>query len=219
MKIYTRTGDDGTTGLFGGTRVAKDDPTVRAYGAVDEANAALGLARAWLGPATGSAAAPAEPGADATAAEPSALGVVPSGSEELDGLLATVQNTLFDVGADLATPLGSRYRNNLVPIAAADVAALEAAIDRWEQTLEPLSTFILPGGHPMAAALHLARTVVRRAEREVVGLGVAGVNPEVVIYLNRLSDLLFVLARAGNRLHGRGDAPWRKRQPGPDPAG
>lgn len=217
MKIYTRTGDDGTTGLYGGTRVAKDDPTVRAYGAVDEANAALGLARAWLGTPTGSAAVLAGSTADTTAADPTMLASASAESEELDGLLATVQNTLFDVGADLATPLGSRYRSNLVPVAAADVAALEAAIDRWEQMLEPLSTFILPGGHPLAAGLHLARTVVRRAEREVVALGVAGINPEVAIYLNRLSDLLFVLARAGNRLHGRSDAAWRKRRPGPDP--
>lgn len=195
MKIYTRTGDDGTTGLYGGERVAKDDPRVRAYGAVDEANAALGLARAWL--ETGRSATPD--------------GDLASGG--LETLLAEIQNVLFDVGADLATPLDARSRRNIDPIGDRDVAALEAHIDRAEAALEPLATFILPAGHPAAAALHLARTVVRRAEREVVGLG-AGVNPAAAVYLNRLSDLLFVLARSANRHFGRDDVPWRKRGTG-----
>lgn len=177
MKIYTRTGDDGTTGLFGGGRVSKADPRVDAYGTVDEANAALGWARAAGLPAS------------------------------VDAVLATAQATLFDVGAALASPapLGATP----APGAAADVADLEAAIDALDAVLEPLKTFILPGGTEGAARLHVARTVVRRAERAVVDLAAREpVDPAVVRYLNRLSDLLFVQARAANRAAGRPDVPW-----------
>jgi cob(I)alamin adenosyltransferase len=188
MKIYTKTGDDGSTGLYGGERVAKNDPRVRAYGAVDEANAALGLARSGLAAGEGAVAAVAE-------------------------LVDRIQNTLFDLGADLATPLDARTRDRIDPIVAADVALLEAAIDRFDADLPPLTTFVLPGGHPAAAALHLARTVVRRAEREAVALAGGVANPTVAIYLNRLSDLLFVLARAVNAATGVADTPWVKRTP------
>lgn len=177
MKIYTRTGDDGTTGLFGGGRVRKDDLRVEAYGAVDEANAAIGLARG--------------------------LGV----DSEVDKLLAQIQHTLFDVGADLATPAEAEARTHLHPVEEADVEALEAAIDRFEAELEPLRQFILPAGHATSAALHVARSVVRRAERATVALAsVAPIGMPVQRYLNRLSDLLFVLARAANARNGVSEA-------------
>lgn len=180
MKIYTKTGDAGETGLYGGERVPKDAPRVRAYGTVDEANATLGLVRAHC-PDVGV-------GED----------------------LAYLQNALFDLGADLSTPFGSRQRDTLSPIGEEDVAKLEALIDRYQEGLEPLRAFILPGGHEAAAALHLARTVVRRAEREVVSLGrEEEVNPQVGIYLNRLSDLLFVLARVLNVKLGVSETRWQ----------
>jgi cob(I)alamin adenosyltransferase len=174
MKLYTKTGDDGTTGLYGGTRTTKDAARVEAYGSVDEANAALGLARAHLD------------------------------DVELDKLVAGIQHALFDLGADLATPGGAPQRAHLALLDDRDVADLEAAIDRHDAELEPLRQFIVPGGHVASAALHLARAVVRRAERAAVRLAQAGddVNPVVVRYLNRLSDLLFVLARLVNARHG-----------------
>jgi len=183
MKIYTRTGDAGTTALYGGERVSKDARRVEAYGTVDEANALLGVARAQLGELGG-----------------------------FDALLAGLQSALFDVGADLATP-ESRYRSNIVPLAPADVAGLEREIDRLEAELPALRAFILPGGHPAAASLHHARTVVRRAERRVVELlHHEEANPLVAVYLNRLSDLLFVLARAVNAAAGVRDPEWRARR-------
>ncbi|HKI55658.1 MAG TPA: cob(I)yrinic acid a,c-diamide adenosyltransferase [Trueperaceae bacterium] len=187
MKIYTRTGDSGETGLFGGGRVPKDDLRVRAYGAVDEANAALGLARAAL----------AGPGASVSAAA-------------LAGELETLQSLLFDLGADLATPLDAKARHAVRGIADADVAALEARIDALDAELEPLTSFVLPGGSAAAAALHVARSVARRAERETVALArAADINPEALRCLNRLSDLLFTLARAVNARSGVPDVPWR----------
>ena len=179
MKIYTKTGDEGLTGLYGGERVRKDSLRVGAYGSVDEANAVLGVALAQLQEA------------------------------ELAEVLQRLQHALFDVGADLATP-PSRYRANIAPLTASDVTALEALIDRFEAELPPLKQFILPGGHPAAAALQLARAVVRRAEREVVALAQhEEVNPQVGIYLNRLSDLLFVLARAVNHRSGSAEPTWQ----------
>ncbi|MEJ2668400.1 MAG: cob(I)yrinic acid a,c-diamide adenosyltransferase [Deinococcales bacterium] len=184
MKIYTRTGDQGETGLFGGGRVAKDDLRVQAYGSVDEANAALGVARAALRRQGGAAAA-------------------------LDEDLEALQGALFDLGADLATPLDARARQAVRPVAAADVEALERRIDALDDELEPLGTFILPGGSDAAAALHVARAVARRAERDTVALArVTEVNPEALRYLNRLSDLLFTLARAVNARSGVPDAAW-----------
>lgn len=183
MKIYTKAGDGGETGLFGGPRVAKDDARVEAYGAVDELGAALGVARAR--------------GADA----------------ELTALLATIQDQLFTIGAELATPPGVKARSHLPPIDPGWTAALEAAIDRFEGELEPLRQFILAGGAPAAANLHLARAVCRRAERRVVALHRHDpVSPAVLAYLNRLSDFLFVAARVANRRAGAAEVPWNPRR-------
>ncbi len=183
MKIYTRTGDEGTTALYGGERVPKDTARVEAYGTVDEANALLGVARTQLGN----------------------LG--------FDALLAELQSALFDVGADLAAP-ESRYRENIVPVTEKDVLRLETHIDRLEADLPELRAFILPGGHPAAASLHYARTVVRRAERRTATLShTEAINPQVAVYLNRLSDLLFVLARAVNAAAGIQDPEWQARKP------
>jgi cob(I)alamin adenosyltransferase len=179
MKIYTKTGDDGETGLFGGPRVRKNCPRIEAYGTVDELNAVVGMARTQGPPA------------------------------DLDGLLCRIQNELFDLGAELATPDPAKF--GIAGATEAHVSALEREIDRYEAELEPLKQFILPGGTPAAAALHLARTVCRRAERCVVTLTESeAISPNTVIYLNRLSDLLFVLARAANRRAGVADVPWTK---------
>jgi len=181
MKIYTRTGDAGETGLFGGGRVAKDQLRVRAYGEVDEANAAVGAARALAGPEQG----------------------------DLGALLARVQDQLFTVGAELASPHGAKARAAVPAIDPAWTAALEAAIDRMDAELPPLTRFVLPGGTPLAAALHLARCVCRRAEREVVALSrEAEVEPAALAYLNRLSDFLFVAARLANRRAGAEETTW-----------
>ena len=189
MKIYTRTGDEGTTALYGGERVPKDTARVEAYGTVDEANALLGVARTHL------------------------IGLEGSRLGEFDSLLAELQSALFDVGADLATP-ESRYRENIVPLTQADVAGLETQIDRLEADLPELRAFILPGGHPAAASLHHARTVVRRAERRAATVShTEAINPQVAVYLNRLSDLLFVLARAVNAAAGLQDPEWQARKP------
>jgi cob(I)alamin adenosyltransferase len=182
MRIYTRTGDSGETGLFGGERVSKDELRVEAYGSVDEASAALGLAVASL-----------------------------EEKDTLRALLLHLQNELFTVGADLATPLPRPVPR----IEERHVLALEKQIDAWDDTLAPLQNFILPGGTPGASALHLARTQVRRAERRVVTLlrvEPETTNPAVLRYLNRLSDLLFVLARAANARAGLGDTPWKKEE-------
>ena len=179
MKIYTKTGDKGETGLYGGARVSKDDVRVAAYGTVDEANAALGVARAYYA------------------------------DKAVNDDLETVQNVLFDVGADLATPQDSKYRSQVTAIDEGDVRDLERLIDRYDGELEDLKSFILPGGHEAAAALHFARTVVRRAERDVVTLTRhEAVNPQVAIYLNRLSDLLFVMARVVNMRMGVSETRW-----------
>ncbi len=181
-RIYTKSGDQGETGLGDGTRVPKDHPRVAAYGAVDELNAVLGLAIAHD----------------------------PNGPEA--GLLRSIQNDLFDVGADLCVPAaegeatGQRLR-----VTAEQVARLESAIDRLNAGLAPLTSFVLPGGTPAAAWCHFARTACRRAERDVVTLASRErINAQALIYLNRLSDLLFVLARVCND-GGRGDVLW---QPG-----
>jgi cob(I)alamin adenosyltransferase len=181
MKIYTKTGDDGETGLFAGPRVQKDDLRIEAYGAVDELNSVLGMARAEQPPV------------------------------DIDQLLASIQNELFAVGAELATPDPAKHGTDL--IGDAHIAALEAAIDRYETGLEPLKQFILPGGTKAAAALHLARSVCRRAERRVVTLfdePDAHVSERMIRYLNRLSDLLFVLSRAANSAAGCADVAWQK---------
>lgn len=181
VKIYTKTGDGGETALLGGGRVSKDHPRVHASGEVDETNAVIGLARTT---------AP---------------------TDFADELLAAVQRDLFTVGGRLATPepdsLTEPQRDNVAAAAAERIAALERAIDEAEGELPPLRAFVLPGGTPKAAALHLARATSRRAERAVVHLGhVEPVPPEILVYLNRLSDLLFTLARLANHRAGMPDA-------------
>lgn len=190
MKVYTRTGDDGTTALFGGGRVPKDDLRVAAYGSVDEANSALGLARASL------------------ASEPEG-----SPLRALDDDLQALQALLFDLGADLATPLGTKARSHVTPVDAADVERLEGLIDAYSEELAPLRSFVLPAGTPAAAALHLARSVVRRAERDTLALSRRDeVNPQALVVLNRLSDLLFTLARVANVRAGVEEVRWTPRR-------
>jgi len=178
MKIYTRSGDDGETGLIGPGRVSKDAPRVEAYGSVDELNAALGVARAhddagWLG-------------------------------TELE----TVQTNLFRIGADLADPSGAAM--SAQRLGDEDVRELETWIDRLEEAVPPLTNFVLPAGTRLGAQLHLARTVCRRAERRVVALArKEKVDAIVVRYLNRLADLLFVMARWSNHKAGAGEALWQ----------
>jgi cob(I)alamin adenosyltransferase len=185
MKIYTKTGDAGETGLFGGPRVPKDDARVEAYGAVDELNAALGVARAR------------------------------GGDDEIVRLLGAVQDQLFTIGAELATPPGAKAHAAVPAVAPAWTAALETAIDGFEAELPPLRNFVLPGGSALAADLHLARAVCRRAERRVVALHHgAPVLPEALTYLNRLSDFLFVAARVANHRAKVAEIAW-KPQRGP----
>lgn len=181
MKIYTKTGDRGETGLFGGGRVPKDDPRVAAYGDVDELNSAIGVARA-AGP-----------------------------SDLFDDLLQSIQRDLFSLGGHLATPHPEKVRKALekAELSADRIALFERTIDAADTELAPLKAFVLPAGTPKAAALHLARTVCRRAERSVVALMRAEAVPELfLVYLNRLSDLLFTLARLANHRDGRGDVTW-----------
>ncbi len=181
MKIYTKTGDAGDTGLFGGGRVPKSHPRVEAYGDVDELNATIGVALA-------------------------------SGREdEIDALLARFQQDLFAIGALLATPDRERMRMHLdkARIDQDRIAELERAIDKADAELEPLRAFILPGGSPKAAALHVARTVCRRAERRIVDIAAdMEIPPLVIVYLNRLSDVLFTLARLANKRAGAEETTW-----------
>ena len=187
MKIYTRTGDDGETSLLGGRRVRKDDLRIEAIGSVDELNASLGLVRVELGRS----------------------GIAPDG---LDAEIGEMQHRLFDLGAELAAG-AARAAGGGVPDAT-DIAQLEAMIDRYEAQLEPLRAFILPGGTPAASQLHLARCVCRRSERRLVHLAaVEKVRGELLQYVNRLSDLLFVLARAVNRANRVADVQWEQRRP------
>jgi cob(I)alamin adenosyltransferase len=179
VKIYTRTGDTGETSLFDNTRVSKSDPRVDAYGEVDELNACLGAARA--------------------------AGLDP----DIADALQSIQKNLFALGARLADP-SSRIADRVTKAAvtAADVERLEQTIDRLETEVPPLRRFIVPGGSLAGALLHLARTVCRRAERRVIGLGANSVEPILVVYLNRLSDLLFVMARTVNHRSGRPEVEW-----------
>jgi len=179
VKLYTKTGDDGTTGLFGGGRVPKASARVAAYGTVDELNATLGVARAH--------------------------GFPPA----LDALVASIQGDLFVLGAELACVPGKEEKMKMRLLDDADIARLEAAIDASEAALPGLTTFVLPGGCREAAALHFSRTVCRRAEREVLAAGEP--RPALVMYLNRLSDLLFSLARGENVRRGVADVPWLPR--------
>lgn len=178
MKIYTKTGDGGETGLFGGPRVRKSDARVSAYGDVDELNAAIGLVRAGVE------------------------------DPELEAHLARIQDELFCVGAELATPPDAKARSAVPPVEPRWTAALEAAIDAWELELPPLHQFVLPGGTRTAAALHLARCICRRAERQVVALPAEARGAPLLAYLNRLSDFLFVAARLANHRAGRPEVQW-----------
>lgn len=172
-KIYTRTGDDGSTGLGDGSRVGKDSARVNAYGTVDEANSAIGVVLA-----------------------------APQVPADVAALLTTVQHQMFDLGGELCIP-------GHAAITAADVDGLEARLDHYNEDLPPLKDFILPAGGEAAARCHLARTIVRRAERETVNLARSeAVRPEAIRYLNRLSDLLFVLARVLARADGHGEVLW-----------
>ncbi len=178
MSIYTKTGDTGLTGLFGGGRVPKDNHRVDAYGEVDELNAALGLARS-------------------------------EGLGKMDPLAQSLQDQLFTVGAVLATPREAKASAVVSPIQASWVTQMEKAIDGFDAELPPLTSFIHPGGTRAASALHLARTICRRAERRVVPLQREGmVGFDVVVFLNRLSDLLFTMARVANLRAGVADVPW-----------
>ncbi len=181
MKIYTRTGDEGTTGLFGGGRVSKDDARIEAYGTVDELNATIGMVRS--------------------------IGI----EQPMDDQLRQIQHELFSLGAELATPDAERH--DLRVIGSHHIGRLEQWIDQYESTLPPLKQFILPAGTSAATTMHLARSVCRRAERRVVTLAVVSrdsLAEALVIYLNRLSDLLFVLSRAVNATAGVGDVGWSK---------
>lgn len=180
-KIYTRTGDDGSTGLVDGSRLSKSALRVRAYGDVDETNAVIGLVRLHLE------------------------------NRKIDDMLSRIQNDLFDLGADLATPLpkeGEADSEYALRMVESQVTRLEKELDGLNEDLQPLKSFVLPGGHPPAAYLHQARTVCRRAERVCVALGeVDEVNPQAIQYLNRLSDFLFVAARWTND-QGEADVKW-----------
>jgi cob(I)alamin adenosyltransferase len=179
VKIYTRTGDGGDTGLFDGTRVSKADPRVATYGDVDELNAWLGLVRA--------------------------AGV----DEAIGGMLEQIQRDLFALGARLADPARRiAQRVTKAAVSGDDITRLEGWIDRLEAELPPLRRFILAGGSPAGAALHVARTVCRRAERAMVSLGADAFEPELLVYVNRLSDLLFVMARAANQRAGTPEIEW-----------
>ena len=179
MKIYTRTGDSGDTGLFDGTRVAKNDARVAAYGDVDELNAWLGLARVDIGDA------------------------------ELSAMLERIQRDLFALGARLADPAKKiAPRVAKAAVGAEDISTLEGWIDRMEAGLPPLRRFILAGGSRAGASLHVARTVCRRAERAIVSLGRDGFEPELLVYINRLSDLLFVMARTANHHAAAPETEW-----------
>ena len=179
-KIYTRTGDAGDTGLATGARVSKSDARVEAYGAVDELNSVIGISRLHAGQ-----------------------------NDRLDAMLGRIQNELFDLGADLATPLDPPPAWEALRVVASQIDRLEAEIDAMNAHLSALDSFILPGGSPLAAYLHLARTVARRAEREAIRLMETGatVTPEAIRYLNRLSDHLFVAARRANA-NGASDVKW-----------
>ncbi|MSR18780.1 MAG: cob(I)yrinic acid a,c-diamide adenosyltransferase [Phycisphaerales bacterium] len=184
MKLYTRSGDDGSTGLFSGTRVGKDHPRIEAYGTVDELNACIGLAIC-------------------------ACRVDSVLQTRLRHILTLTQSVLFDLGADLATPMGERNAGRVPRIGEADVSLAESWIDEIDGGNTPLRCFVLPGGTELSARLHLARTVCRRAERLMVALSRSEeVGPLAIHWVNRLSDLLFAMSRRANGDEGVPDVPW-----------
>ena len=179
-RIYTKTGDAGETGLFGGPRVPKDDPRVEGYGEIDELNAAIGLARSF------------------------------ELAAELDGICAVLQDRLFTVGAMLATPKESKASGYIPKLEPSWIAEMEQQLDAFAEALPPLTAFILPGGSRGASALHLCRTICRRAERRIVWLLRDGIaEGEIVVFLNRLSDLLFSMARMANLRADVKDVVWK----------
>ncbi|MDG2032025.1 MAG: cob(I)yrinic acid a,c-diamide adenosyltransferase [Phycisphaerales bacterium] len=189
MKLYTRTGDDGSTGLFGGARVRKDHVRIEAYGTVDELNGLLGLA---LAACTGE----------------------DDGSRHLLELLGPIQSRLFDLGADLATPADSPHADKVRRLAETEVAELENLIDDIDGRNDEIRAFVMPGGSELAARLHVARGACRRSERAIVSLAdVDEVNPATIRFMNRLSDLLFASARFANKSLGIADVPWVARSP------
>jgi cob(I)alamin adenosyltransferase len=183
-RLYTRSGDAGTTSLFGGGRIGKDDPRVEAYGAVDELNSVLGVAASFIG------------------------------DDRLRGQVEEIQNELFNLGAELASETAGEKAaefGRMFTDPDKKIATLERWTDEWDSAGPPLQTFILPGGTHAGAFLHMGRTVCRRAERRVVALARSeSVNPAIVRYLNRLSDLLFAMARMANAMEGRAEVEWRK---------
>ena len=182
MKLYTRSGDDGTTGLFSGARVSKDHPRIEAYGTVDEFNACLGLAMSAL---------------------------VIKEHDFMRRMLSSIQSRLFEIGADLATPHGSAHESKIVRINEDQVAHVEAWIDEIDAKNEPLRCFIMPGGCELASRLHLARTICRRAERLMVALShTEPVGEAMMRYMNRVSDLLFAMARLANKMANVPEEPW-----------
>jgi cob(I)alamin adenosyltransferase len=182
MKLYTRTGDDGSTGLFGGKRVSKNSLRIEAIGTVDETNSAIGLARAG------------------------------SNYPAITNPLIQIQDRLFEIGADLATPLDA-HASNLIRLEESRIAEIETMIDQAVERLPEMKFFILPGGGELAARLHLARSISRRAERAVITLAAEDqITPAIPVYLNRLSDLLFALARRANHNEGLDDVPWMGRK-------
>jgi cob(I)alamin adenosyltransferase len=194
-RIYTRTGDDGTTGLVGGQRVPKNDLRIETYGTVDELSSAIGLARAAL--------------VDAQLTRPAQdVARVRRVTERLDAWLAWTQDVLFNLGSDLATLPADRWEG-MPLVTPADVSALERGIDEAQADLEPLANFIHPGGSYPGAFLHLARTIARRAERLMITLSTRdAISPEVIHYVNRLSDALFVWSRWINRALDRPEHLW-----------
>ncbi len=184
MKLYTRSGDDGTTGLFSGARVHKHDPRIEAYGTVDEANACIGLVMAACDPSR-----PVE--------------------ARMLAVFAQMQSRLFDLGADLATPSAGKQSDRVMRIVGTHVMEAEHWIDEFDAMNVPLRAFVMPSGCELAARLHLARTVVRRAERLMVALSMTEeVGAGAIGYMNRLSDLLFAMSRVANKVHGVADVPW-----------
>lgn len=182
IRIYTKTGDDGQTSLFGGKRLWKDSQRVVAYGTLDELNAALGVAASFLA------------------------------DEKSKNILETIQTDLFYIGAELANPQKiGKSANKVFALGKKKISGLEKAIDRYDSNLPALVNFILPGGSKSASLLHLSRSICRRAEREVINLSKKEeVNPNILMYLNRLSDLLFILARYANKLENKKENIWEK---------
>ncbi len=205
MKIYTRTGDDGTTGLFGGPRVSKDHIRIEAYGTVDELNSVLGMVRSALPRPTPGHFFGAEITSEGAPIE---MAPTPKTTTQLmDVWLDRIQSELFDLGADLATPMDTKVKITRFPVIA--ITRLEEEIDAFDESIEPLKAFILPGGHAASSALHLARTVCRRAERRVITLSeTESINSACLIYLNRLSDALFTAARWINHEFGVEEPTW-----------